>query len=75
MCLLFTHVEQAQVLLTRVEIECAKVGLKQNANKKEVITYNILPNHSALTTTGGTALKEVNVFKHLGAWMRRRTLK
>lgn len=43
--------------------------LKLNAKKTEVITYNILPDHSALTTTGGTVLKEVNDFKYLGAWM------
>lgn len=35
-CRLSNYVEQAQVLLTRVETECAKVGLKLNAKKTEV---------------------------------------
>lgn len=43
--------------------------LKLNAKKTEVIAYNILPDHSALITTGGTVLKEVNDFKYLGTWM------
>ena len=49
--LLSDHVEQAQELLTRVESECAKVGLRLNAKKTEVITYNIPPEHPPLTTT------------------------
>ncbi|KAJ4949221.1 hypothetical protein JOQ06_020739 [Pogonophryne albipinna] len=49
--LLSDSVEQAQELLNRVESECAKVGLRLNAKKTEVITYNILPEHPPLTTT------------------------
>ena len=55
--------------MTRVETECAKVGLRLNAKKTEVITYNILPDHSPLITTGGIALKVVNDFKYLGSWV------
>ncbi|KAJ4939860.1 hypothetical protein JOQ06_029296 [Pogonophryne albipinna] len=58
---------QAQELLNRVELECAKVGLRLNAKKTEVITYNILPEHPPLTTTEGTVLKEVKDFKYLGS--------
>ena len=61
--------EQAQELLNRVELECAKVGLRLNAKKTKVITYNISPEHQPLTTTGGTVLKEVEDFKYLGSWV------
>ena len=67
--LLSNHVEQAQELLSRVESECARVGLRLNAKKTEVITYNIQAEHPPLTTTEGIALKEVKDFKYLGAWV------
>ncbi|KAJ4946992.1 hypothetical protein JOQ06_009034 [Pogonophryne albipinna] len=67
--LLSDSVEQAQELLNRVESECAKVGLRLNAKKTEVITYYILPKHPPLTTTEGTVLKEVKDFKYLGSWV------
>ncbi|KAJ4943497.1 hypothetical protein JOQ06_005997 [Pogonophryne albipinna] len=67
--LLSDSVEQAQELLNRVESECAKVGLRLNAKKTEVITYNILPEHPPLITTEGTVLKEVKDFKYLGSWV------
>ena len=68
-CLLSNNVRQAQDLLTRVELECAKVGLMLNAKKTEVMTYNIPQDHPRLITTEGTVLKEVNDFKYLGAWV------
>ena len=40
-CLLSDSATQAQVLLTRVELECAEVGLRLNAKRSEVMTYNI----------------------------------
>ncbi|XP_063045979.1 neuronal acetylcholine receptor subunit beta-2-like [Engraulis encrasicolus] len=46
--LLSDNVEQAQTLLSRVELECAKVSLRLNAKKTEVITYNIPPEHQPL---------------------------
>ena len=61
--------EQAQELLNRVEVECAKVGLRLNAKKTEVITYNIHMDHPPITTSDGNALREVNDFKYLGSWM------
>ena len=38
--------------MTRVETEFAKVGLRLNAKKTEVITYNILLDHPTLITQG-----------------------
>ena len=68
--LMSDRVEQAQELLIRVETECAKVGLRLNAKKTEVITYNIDPQKKVpLMTTEGIALKEVNDFKYLGSWV------
>ena len=62
--LLSDNVEQAQELLHRVELECAKVGLRLNAKKTEVLTYNVSPEHQPLITAGGTVLKEVEDFKY-----------
>ena len=56
-CLISDKVEKAQELLNRVEEECARVGLRLNSKKTEVITYNILPNHPPLWTTEGIALE------------------
>ena len=42
-CLISDRVEKAQKLLSRVEEECAKVGLRLNSKKTEVITYNNPP--------------------------------
>lgn len=61
--------EQAQELLNKVELECAKVGLRLNAKKTQVITYNIPPEHQPLTTAGGTVLKEADDFGCLGSWV------
>ena len=58
--LLSDNVEQAQELLNRVELECAKVGLRLNAKKTEV---NVPREHQPLTTAGGIVLKEVLDFK------------
>ena len=60
------QVEQAQELLSRVEEECAKVGLGLNAKKTEVIAYN-LPEPPHLKTRDGSTLKVVTDFKYLGS--------
>ena len=49
--LLSNNMMQAQDLLTRVEKECAKVGLALNAKKTEVITFGLPPNHPPIVTT------------------------
>ncbi|CAM4576982.1 unnamed protein product [Leuciscus chuanchicus] len=67
--LLSDNMEQAQELLHRVELECTKVGLRVNAKKTEVMTYNVPPEHQPLITAGGTVLKEVEDFKYLGTWV------
>ena len=68
-CLVSKEVEQAQELLTRVEAECAKVGLRLNAKKTEFIAYNLPVEHPPLRTTEGTTLKKVSDFKYLGSWV------
>ena len=68
-CLISDRVEKAQKLLSRVEEECAKVGLRLNSKKTEVITYNIPPGHPPLMTAEGNPLKEVSDFKYLGSWV------
>ena len=67
--LLSNNMNQAQTLLTRVEQECAKVGLALNAKKTEVITFGQPPTHPSLNTIGGSILKEVEDFKYLGSWV------
>ena len=61
--------ERAQELLTRVETECAKAGLRLNAKKTEYIAYNLPAEHPPLRTVDGTVLREVNDFKYLGSWV------
>ena len=68
-CLVSKEAEQAQELLTRVETECAKVGLRLNAKKTEYIAYNLPAEHPPLRTVDGTVLREVNDFKYLGSWV------
>lgn len=61
--------KKAPDLLSRVESECAKVGLRLYGKKTEMITYNIQLGHTPLITTGGTALREVKDYKYLGSWI------
>lgn len=63
--LLSGNVEQAQELLNRVELECAKVGLRLKSKKTEVITYSVPQEHQPLTTAAGTALKEPQLMGQL----------
>ena len=60
--------DQAQELLSRVEEECARVGLRLNAKKTEVIAYNI-PEPLRLKTRDGSSLKVVPDFEYLGSWV------
>ncbi|CAJ1085861.1 PREDICTED: uncharacterized protein LOC103374843 [Xyrichtys novacula] len=57
-CLVSDHMEQAQELLNRVELECAKVGLRLNAKKTEVITSNSHVDHPPITTSDGNTLEQ-----------------
>ena len=56
-------------LLSRVESECTKVGLRLNPKKTKVITHYIKSEHSPLTTIEDSALKEVKDFKYPGSWV------
>ena len=67
--LLSEEIQKAQELLTRVENEAAKIGLRLNDEKTEAMVYNI-PTPSPLKTIGGNAIKIVENFKYLGSWMR-----
>ncbi|CAJ1084384.1 PREDICTED: uncharacterized protein LOC103374843 [Xyrichtys novacula] len=49
-CLMSDCVEQEQELLNRVEVKCAKVGLRLNVKETEVITYNSHMNHPPINT-------------------------
>ena len=64
-CLITEEMDQAQELLTRVEEECARVGLTLNAKKSEVIIYNTA-RHMLLRTKCGSTLKVKDDFKYLG---------
>ena len=65
--LLSDKIEQAQIILSRVQRECQKVGLALNAKKTKYITYNIDTEGSALKTNDGTELEKVEDFKYLGS--------
>ena len=66
--LLSEEIQKAQELLTRVENEAAKFGLRLNDQKTEVMVYNI-PTPSPLKTIYGKAIKIVENFKYLGSWI------
>lgn len=46
-----------------MELKYAMVGLRLNARKTEVITYEVPPELQALPTAESTVLKEVEEFK------------
>ena len=59
--LLLDKIEQAQSILSRVQIECQKVGLALNAKKTKYITYNIDTKETALKTYNIIKLEKVEV--------------
>ena len=66
--LLSQEIAHAQELLTRVEIEAAKIGLHLNAKKTELITFNFEDEITILTTKGNKVANVLD-FKYLGGWM------
>ena len=58
---------QAQELQSRVETECANVGLRLNSKKTEYLTFN-LPDE--LKTIGNVELRKVEDFKYLKSWVK-----
>ena len=66
--LLSEELQQAQERLQRVGTSVGKVGLKINARKAKIMTYN----HSregCIQANDGIKIDEVGDFKYLGAWM------
>ena len=59
--------QQAQEVLTSLELEAAKVGLFCNAKKTEVQVFNH-DNPATIKATNGDEINFVNNFKYLGAW-------
>ena len=66
--LITEEINQAQELLTRVEVESGKIGLHLNAKKTEIMHYNQIDPCPVLAKDGST-IKTVENFKYLGAWM------
>jgi hypothetical protein len=60
--------EQAQALLHRVEVECRKIGLRLNAKKTEIMSYNT--GAPKIKTLDETVLTTVEDFKYLGSHLR-----
>lgn len=60
--------QEAQNLLSGVEIEATKVGLHLNAAKTEMIIYN-QQDIVGVSSLNGDPIKHVNDFKYLGSWI------
>lgn len=65
--LLSDNAREACQLLTAVEIQCRKIGLRLNAKKTKVMALNTPDNK--VTTLDGTTLEVVEDFKYLGSWV------
>ena len=59
--------EQAQLLLQRLEIAGEAIGLHINCKEKEYMMFNQA--NTELKSQGGEQLKQVEDFKHLGSWI------
>ena len=62
------EIYQVQMFLDRVEIEAGKVGLNINAGKTELMAFN-QKEPITIKSRSGDAIKVVQNFKYLGAWM------
>ena len=67
--LLSQEVEQAQIMLTNIEIEVAKIGLHINAKKTEIISFNYNTPVNIKLENCSAIVNVVKNFKYLGAWM------
>ena len=63
------EVEQAQLMLTNIEIEVAKIGLHINAKKTEIMSFNYNTPVNIELENCTAIVNVVNNFKYLGAWM------
>ena len=59
--------EQAQLLLQRLEIAGEAIGLHINCKEKEYMMFNQA--NTELKSQGGELLKQVEDFKYLGSWI------
>ena len=59
--------EQAQLLLQRLEIAGEATGLHINCKEKEYMMFNQA--NTELKSQGGELLKQVEDFKYLGSWI------
>ena len=59
--------EQAQLLLQRLEIAGEAIGLHINCKEKEYVMLNQA--NTELKSQGGELLKQVEDFKYLGSWI------
>ena len=62
------YLEQAQLLLLRLEVAAEAVGLHVNFKKTEYMVYN--QPDGDFVTLEGNKLKQVENFKYLGAWIQ-----
>ena len=65
------EMEQAQNMLRNIEIEGAKVGLRLNAKKTEMILFNqnVQNVQMDVMSRDGNKIKVIDNFKYLGGWM------
>ena len=59
--------EQAQLLLQKLEIAGEAIGLHINCKEKEYMMFNQA--NTELKSQGGELLKQVEDFKYLGSWI------
>ena len=65
--LISNYMEQAQLLLSRLEMAAEAIGLHENCRKTEHMLLN--QDETDLKTLSGDLLKQVHDFKHLGLWI------
>ena len=65
--LLSNTLEQAQLLLSHVEISAKQIGLHKNNSKTEYIKFNL--GEGDLTALNRESLKNVDSFLYLGSWI------
>ena len=67
LALLSNTLEQAQLLLQKLESAAKQIGLHINESKTEYMSFN--QPEGVLNTIEGTKLKQVNDFLYLGSWI------
>ena len=67
--LISQEIEQAQLILTNIEIEVDKIGLHINAKKTEIMSFNYNTPVNIELENCSTIVNVINNFKYLGAWI------